>query len=67
MNNAKKAHVRRMPQRERSMIGGSCHKYHFCRDKYVFVATKLILVAAPANDREEAERSKNLGRCVDEM
>ena len=22
----------------------------FCRDKYVFVATKMILVAAPAND-----------------
>ena len=22
-----------------NIIGGSCHKYHFCRDKYVFVMT----------------------------
>ena len=61
------------------IIGGNCHKYHFCRDKQVFVktkrvfcdknmfvatsilllrqktcfvATKLILVAAPATDRD---------------
>ena len=26
-----------------------CHKYHFCCDK-TFVATKIILMAAPAND-----------------
>ena len=31
-----------------TVIGGSCHKYHF------FVATKIILVAAPANDRIKA-------------
>ena len=24
------------------IIGGSCHKYHFCRDKQVFVKTKHI-------------------------
>ena len=68
------------------IIGGNCHKYHFCRDKQVFVktkyvfcdkkyvcrdkhtfgatkdvfcrdkdvfvATKLILVATPATDRD---------------
>ena len=30
-------------------IGGSCHKYHFCRDKsfVVFVATKTRLLARP--------------------
>ena len=62
-----------------AVIGGSCHKYHFCRDKHVFfatntwqifvatkyfcqdrrrtfVATKMILVPAPAND--------NLGHAV---
>ena len=44
-----------------SIIGGSCHKRlsrqtYFCRDKRrvcrdkMFVATKMILVAAPAND-----------------
>ena len=32
--------------------GGSCHKFHFCRDKHVFAATKMKLVAAPANDIE---------------
>ena len=27
-----------------SIIGGSCHKYHFCRDKsIIFVATKVRL------------------------
>ena len=31
-----------------TIIGGSCHKY-FCRNRS-FVATKMILVAAPAND-----------------
>ena len=25
-----------------SIIGGSFHKYHFCRDKHVFVSTKHI-------------------------
>ena len=25
-----------------SITGGSCHKYHICRDKHVFVATKHI-------------------------
>ena len=25
------------------MIGGSCHKYNFCRDKDVFVATNMCL------------------------
>ena len=25
------------------IIGGSCHKYHVCRDKHVFVATKVCL------------------------
>ena len=68
--------------REELIIGGSCHKCNFCRDKtrrlsrhkyacrakqrkkyaiilsrqktcYVFVATKIILVAPPANDRSE--------------
>ena len=54
----------------KTVIGGSCHKYNFsrdkhmtkhvfcrnksmhvfCRDKHTFVATKIILVAAPAND-----------------
>ena len=24
------------------IIGGSCHKYHFCRDKHVFFATKHV-------------------------
>ena len=24
-------------------VAGSCHKYHFCRDKHVFVATKACL------------------------
>ena len=66
-----------------AIVGGSCHKYnfcrdksvvatnmclsrqnpsfvatniilsrqaYFCRDKHMFVATKMILVAAPAND-----------------
>ena len=52
-----------------TIVGGSCHKYHFCCDKSfvatntslsrqnttkvqtrVFVETKMILVAAPAND-----------------
>ena len=47
------------------IIDESCQKYHFCRDykhifvaskhdfcrdKIMFVATKIILVAAPAND-----------------
>ena len=43
------------------IIGGSCHKYYFCRDKvfvatnicrdkHNFVATKMILVATPDND-----------------
>ena len=26
-----------------TIIDGSCHKYHFCRDKHVFSATKLRL------------------------
>ena len=26
------------------IIGGSCHKYHFCRDKHVFVATNMCLI-----------------------
>ena len=26
-----------------SVIGGSCHKYHFCRDKIMFVATSILL------------------------
>ena len=26
----------------RSIIGGSCHRYHLCRDKHVFVATKHV-------------------------
>ena len=26
-----------------AIIGGSCHKYHFCSDKYVFVATNMCL------------------------
>ena len=26
-----------------TIIGGSCHKYHFCRDKSILVATKLLL------------------------
>ena len=26
-----------------TVIDGSCHKYHFCRDKHVFAATKLCL------------------------
>ena len=41
-----------------SIIGGSFHKYHFCRDKHVFVstkqafvATKMVLVAPPANGK----------------
>ena len=44
-----------------NIIGGNCHKYHFCRKSSVtqtrvcldktFVVTKMILVAAPANDR----------------
>ena len=25
------------------IIGGSYHKYHFCRDKHVFIATKHVL------------------------
>ena len=25
-----------------AIIGGSCHKYNFCRDKHVFVATKHV-------------------------
>ena len=65
----------------RTIIGGSCHKYHFCRDKSMLAATKIyfsrqiflvtnvlsrqeyisrdkrqvtkmILVAAPANNIE---------------
>ena len=32
------------------IVGGRCHKYHFCRDKRTFVATKMILVAPPASD-----------------
>ena len=31
------------------IIGGSCHEYDFCRNK-AFVATKITLVAVPAND-----------------
>ena len=27
----------------KSIFSGSCHKYHFCRDKTSFVATKLCL------------------------
>ena len=26
-----------------TIIGGSCHKYHFCRDRHVFVVTNIIL------------------------
>ena len=33
-----------------SIVGGSCHKYHFCRDKSFVAATDMILVAAPASD-----------------
>ena len=29
-------------ERTENIIGGSCHKYHFCRDKYVFAATKHV-------------------------
>ena len=25
-----------------SVIGGSCHKYHFCRDKSMLVVTKVL-------------------------
>ena len=37
--------VRWWPWKQDIIIGGSCHKYHFyfCRDKHVFVATKLFL------------------------
>ena len=36
----------------------------FCRDKHVFVATKTILVAAPANDSEGGwgRGAKGVGR-----
>ena len=59
-------------QKSFGIIGRSCHKYHFCRDKrafvttkvcllrqqqncrnkhiYMFVTTKMMLVAAPASD-----------------
>ena len=30
----------------------------FCRDKHVFVATRMILVAAPANDRDVDRKKK---------
>ena len=28
------------------ITGGSCHKYHFCRDKHVFIATKHAVFVA---------------------
>ena len=28
-----------------AIIGGSCHKYHFCRDKYLFCRGKRTFVA----------------------
>ena len=54
-------------KRQPTIIGESCHKYHFCRDKRVFVATKnvfchdknmhvatkTILVAATAKDSQQ--------------
>ena len=55
-----------------TIIGGSCHKYNFCRDKHNFAATedvfcrdksmlvaaKMILVAAPVNDTTQVLLSK---------
>ena len=39
-------------QRDKQKISRQ-NKYHFCRDKSKLVATKMILVAAPANDTVE--------------
>ena len=30
------------PNTDTIIIGGSCHEYHFCRGKHVFVATKHV-------------------------
>ena len=32
--------IYRMIYESKTIIGGSCHKYNFCRDKRVFFATK---------------------------
>ena len=52
-----------------NIIGGNCHKYHFCRKSFVrqtrvcrdktFAVTKMILVAAPANNRLNIYSNKN--------
>ena len=31
------------------IIGGSCHKYNFCRNKHLFVATIIVFVATKTN------------------
>ena len=36
------------------IMGGSCHKYHFCRDKHVFVTTKHVF----CRDKKYACRDK---------
>ena len=59
-----------------SIVGGRCHKYHFCRDKHSFVATNIVLsrqayfcrgkhvfVATKHVSRErEREREREVGR-----
>ena len=52
-----------------NIIGRNCHKYHFCRNSSVTqtrvcrdktsVVTKMILVAAPANDRLNSYSNTN--------
>ena len=32
---------------------------YFCRDRHVSVATKMILMAAPANDRDQRDRDRS--------
>ena len=34
--------------RTKNIIGGSCHKYHVCRDKHVFVTTLSALISYKA-------------------
>ena len=51
-----------------SIIGGSCHKYNFCRDKHMFVAPKHVFRRDIILSRRKIRRDKSWPHfCHDKM
>ena len=43
-----------------NIIGGSCHKFHFCRGKHVFVAVAHVEDVRSNAERSNKERFKHV-------